>query len=130
MSASQNNLSLILNQQDSAGVNVLNRTVGAVTCAGVVGQWTDGILVTIATPVAITLPTAIVLQLFLKNTHATAVITVTWTPQGGAANISQKLGPGGVLLLWHTVTSATAGITTLTLNPDTGNCTFDLFLGG
>lgn len=130
MAASTNNLSLVVNQQDSAGVNVLNRTIGAISYAGLVGQWTDGLLVTINVAVTITLPTPTVLQLYLKNTHASAIITVTWTPQGGASNISEKVAPGGILVFWNPVTNTTAGITALILNPDTANTTFDLFLGG
>lgn len=128
--ASQNNLSMVIQQQDSAGVNVVNRTIGAFTYAGVVGGLQEYTLVTGSSPVTWVLPTAIVLQFYLRNLHATAVITVTWTAQGGSSQIAQRVGPGGTLVFWHTATSATAGITGLILNPDTANTNLELFLGG
>ena len=68
MSASQNNLTLTLNQQDSGGVNILNRTIGAIGYAGLVGQFTDGLLSgTGAT--TFTLPTTNVLQFLFLNTE-------------------------------------------------------------
>jgi len=36
--ASQNNLSLVLQQQDINGVNILNRQIGVISYSGSVGQ--------------------------------------------------------------------------------------------
>jgi hypothetical protein len=77
-----------------------------------------------------TLPKSPALQVLVLNTHATAKLTVTWTPQGGASCIAAVLGPGDVLVLWATATSGSAGITALSLQSDTSGQTFDMFLGG
>lgn len=128
MSASQNNLSLLLNQQDTNGTNILNRLVGAIAFAGVAGTYTDGIL-TGTGAVAQTLPTATILQYFLKNTHATGKIQVTWTPNGGASAVVQSVGPGGVLCFWMAASSSN-GITALSYTADTAGTTYESFIGG
>ena len=43
MSASQNNLTLLVNQQDANGANIVNRSIGAIAYAGVAGEFHDGI---------------------------------------------------------------------------------------
>lgn len=129
MSASQNNLLLILQQLDAAGVPVLNRQVGPIEYAGTVGEPEIGTL-TDTNAHAQTLPTTNLLQLYFKNTHATAVITLTATPQGGASAVIAKVQPGGVFVNWCASTSATAGYTALSLQSDTANATFEMFLGG
>jgi len=78
----------------------------------------------------IALPTPTVLQLYLRNTHATATITVKWTPQGGAEATIHIVRPGGVLVFWQPSTSATTGITGLKLTASVANTTYELFLGG
>ena len=129
MSASQNNLTLLVNQQDANGVNIVNRSIGAIAYAGIVGEFHDGIL-TGTGSVTLDLPTANVLQFYFKNTHATAVITLTGTIQGGASQSIAKIQPGGVFVNWCASTSATAGFTALSVQSDTANATFEMFLGG
>jgi hypothetical protein len=131
MSASQNNLSLIVNQQDTNGVNLLNRLVGAITFAGVDGQWTVGSF-TDTSPHSQTFPSMIttVLQLYIKNTHATATLAVTWTPTTGAPILVQTLSPGGVISFWNTTSTSPIGITALSLQANTIGTTFEMFLGG
>jgi len=129
VSNSQNNLTLSLVQQDVSAVSVLNRTIGPIQYAGLVGQHIEGLVVG-AAPVAVTLPTTNVLQVVVKNTHATLKLTVTWTPQGGASAIVAVLEPGGIVVLWNPATSATAGITALTLTGSGAGVTVELFLGG
>jgi hypothetical protein len=129
VSASQNNLSLVINQQDSTGVNILNRSIGAISYAGLAGQFVDGIL-TGTGLVAQTLPTANILQFYFKNTHATAVITITATPQGGSSAVVVKVQPGAVFVNWCASTSGTAGYTAISLTSDTANATYEMYLGG
>jgi len=129
MSASQNNLTLLVNQQDANGVNIVNRSIGAVAYAGIVGEFHDGIL-TDTSSHDLDLPTTNVLQFYFKNTHATAVITLTGTIQGGASQSIAKIQPGGVFVNWCASTSATAGFTALSVQSDTANATFEMFLGG
>lgn len=129
MSAAQNRMTLLLQSMDSAGSPIINRSIGPVSYDGAVGAFYDSILPTVnATPQ--TLPTAIVLQLYFRNTHATAVITVTWTPQGGASVVSKKVAPGGFVAFHDPANPATAGITALSLQSDTINATYEMFLGG
>ena len=129
MSASQNNLTLTLNQQDSEGVNIVNRTIGAISYDGVAGEMHNGIL-TGTSQVTLDLPTANVLQFYIKNTHATGVITLVGTVQGGASQTIAKIQPGGVFVNWCASTSATAGYTDLKLTASIANTTFEMYLGG
>lgn len=126
MAASQNNLSLIINQQDTNGVNILNRLVGAIGYPGIAGQFTDGILSgTGAT--TFTVPTANVLQFFFYNTHATANIVLNTTGATGTALI--KVPPGGIVAVWNP-TGASGAMTAFTGTADVANATFQMFLGG
>lgn len=129
MSASQNNLSLVLNQQDSAGTNLLNRLMGPVAYAGIVGVYSVGVLTGI-TLVALTLPTANVLQFVFKNTHATAGVIINATIQSGSTQLVTKVQPGGVFVNWCASTSGTAGYTAISLTSDTIGATYEMFLGG
>lgn len=126
MSASQNNLSLILNQQDSAGVNILNRLIGAIAYSGVAGQFTDGLLSgTGAT--AFTVPTANILQFLFLNTSSAANITLNLTGATGTALI--KVPPGGLVTIWNP-TGASGALTALTGTSDVASGTYSLFMGG
>lgn len=129
MSASENNLTLVVNQQDANGVNIVNRTIGSISYAGVAGEFHDGVL-TDANLHTLDLPTANVLQFFFHNTHATSVITLTGTVQGGASQLLKKVQPGGIFCAWDESTSATAGYTELKVQSDTAGATFEMFLGG
>ena len=128
---SQNNLSLVLNQQDSFGVNVLNRLMGATGYpSGTVGQFTEGNLTTTGAT-SQTLPKATILQYLFVNTHPTANVTVSWTPESATGSvIAGKVGPGGILALWQTTTGASGAITAVSLTSDTLNTTFAQFFGG
>ncbi len=126
MSASQNNLSLTLNQQDSGGVNILNRTIGAIGYAGIAGQYTDGLL-TGTGATTFTLPTTNVLQFLFLNTSTAANITLNTTGATGTALI--KVPPGGLVVVWNS-TGASGAITAITGTGDVASGTFSMFLGG
>src|SRR5579859_3593373 len=96
--ASQNNLSLVIQQQDINGTNILNRLVGAIAYAGIVGQFTDGQVGTVQT--TLVLPTTNLLQFYFKNTSSAANITIVATPQGGASATIVDVGPGDVFVNW------------------------------
>jgi hypothetical protein len=130
MSVSQNNLSLVLNQQDASGVNIVNRSIGAISYNGVAGKF-DAITLAADTNIhAFDLPCANVLQFYFKNTHATAVILLTMTYQGGAFVAVVKVQPGAVFCNWCASTSATAGFTAISYTSDTASATVEMFLGG
>ena len=126
---SQNNLSLIVNAQDANGVNFINRVVGAIGYQGIVGQYLDGVLTTTGST-SLTLPTATALQVYIKNTSATAGITIGATPSSGSSGPIGKLGPGSVYTYWSMTFAASLGFTAMTLTADTAGATFELFLGG
>ena len=135
MAESTNNLTLVVNQQDASGVNVISRTIGPISYAGAVGDWFKGLLTTTGAT-AFTLPTANALQVYIKNTHTGAVLTVIGTPQSGASATLCKLYPsGGTFVYWATTVTGTtgtsgAGFTALSLTSDTLNATFEAFIGG
>ena len=130
MSASQNNLTFVLNQQDSNGVNILNRTIGAVAYAGLVGQFRSGLLATTGAT-TIEVPTTNIGQFFFKNTHATANITLRWTPTAATGSvIATTLTPGSVLALWQAVSGSSGAITAMTGTSDVASGTYEIFLGG
>ena len=126
MSASQNNLSLTVNQQDANGVNILNRLMTA-NYAGVVGQFTDGILTTTGAT-TFTLPIASVLQFAFHNTHATANIVLNLTGATGTALL--KVPAGGIVTIWATATGPSGSITAVTGTADLVNATYEMFLAG
>ena len=126
MSASQNNLTLTLNQQDSGGVNILNRTIGAIGYAGIAGQYTDGLL-TGTGATTFTLPVANVLQFLFLNTSTAANITLNTTGATGTALI--KVPPGGLVVVWNS-TGASGAITAITGTGDVASGTYSMFLGG
>jgi hypothetical protein len=130
MSASNNNLSLVVNQQDSSGVNIINRSVGAIAFAGVAGEFEKRTLAADTSIHTFDIPVAIVLNIYFKNTHATALILLTGTVQGGSTQTIARLPPGGVFVYWAPVTGATVGYTELRYTSDTASATCEYFFGG
>lgn len=127
MAASVNNLTLVINRQDANGVNVENRTIGSISFSGVSGEF-DIRQAPDTSSHALDLPTTEVNQLYVKNTHATAKITITGTITGGSSQIIATLEPGSVLVVWQTV--AGKGYSALSYQSDTSAATFEMFLGG
>ena len=127
MSASQNNLSLTINQQDTNGVNILNRLIGPIAAAGTVGEFINGILTTTGAT-AITVPTTNVDQFFFKNTHATAQINLNLTGATGTALI--RIAPGAIIAIWAPSTGASGAITAITGTSDVANATYEIYMGG
>ena len=130
MAVSTNNISLVLNQQDINGVNVLNRLVGAITYAGVAGEFDVRTGAADTSSHAFDLPATNVLQFYFKNTHATAVVTLTGTIQGGSSQSLAKVQPGSIFVNWSAATSATAGFTALSYQSSVASATFEIFMGG
>lgn len=129
MSASQNNITLLLNQQDADGVNVLNRTIGAISYDGLAGE-----LEIKKSPDssshAFDLVTPTLRQIYIKNTHATGVLTIVGTPAGGASATLCKLGPGDVFVYWSPSEASGVGYTALAYTATVVDVTFEVFLGG
>lgn len=128
MAASTNNLTLVINRQDANGVNVENRTIGAISDAGTAGEY-DIRQAPDTSSHSLDLPTTTVIVVHIRNTHATAVITITGTISGGSSQTICKLGPGEEFIKWGQGTS-TYGFTALSYQSDTTGATFEMFLGG
>ena len=131
--ASQNNLSLTIQQQDINGVNILNRIVGVVGYSGAVGQFTDGILTgTGATAIPFPVGLTNALQFYIINTSATGNITINATPLSATGSvIVAKLAPGALSIpLWTPVSGSSGGYSAITGTADLPNCSFQCFIGG
>lgn len=130
MAASQNNLTLVVNQQDVNGVNILNRVIGAIAYSGAVGQFNDMNFPTTGAT-TITFPGGLTnaLQLYFKNTHVSANITLNWTPLAATGSVvCTKLSPGSAVVLWNSVSGN--GFSALTGTADTVGATAEFFIGG
>ncbi len=131
MSLVQNNVSLLVNQQDGvSGVNLINRSSGVVTYNGIGGEFDKRTLAADVNIHTLDLPATVVLQFYFKNTHATALILLTGTIQGGVTQSLARVGPGGVFCYWAAATAATVGFTELRYTSDTASATAEIFLGG
>ncbi len=131
MSLVQNNVSLLVNQQDgTSGVNLINRSSGVVSYDGVGGEFDKRTLAADTSIHSFDLPATVVLQFYFKNTHATAVILLTGTIQGGSTQSVARVGPGGVFCYWAAVTDTDTGYTALSYTSDVASATAEIFLGG
>lgn len=128
MAQSTNVLTAVINRQDANGVNVENRSIGA-SFAGAAGEFEIRSAPDTSSH-SLDLPIALVLQAYIKNTHATANLKITATPQGGASAVVVDLGPGDVFIVWSAGTSATRGYSAISYQADTTGCTFEYFFGG
>ncbi len=78
---------------------------------------------------AIALPIATVQFIYLKNTHASQTIAVSWTPTGGASAIVQTLRPGD-WIIFSASTGTGSGLTALSLNASGAATTCEYVLFG
>lgn len=128
--ATTNNITWTLQQLDNAAKTLASRTVTLSDAAATVGDFRGvGTLIDTA-QATIGLPILQVRQLELRNTHSTALITVVWTPNGGASATILILGPGDGICFWHTAAGATLGVSALKLTSNTAGATYEMFLGG
>lgn len=127
MAASTHNLTLLVNRQDSNNTNVENRTVGAISYAGVAGEF-DIRSAPDTSQHTLDLPTTTVLQVYIRNTHTSGKLTIAGTVTGGASQTICKLGPGDVFCVWGATNAF--GFTDLKYTADTTGTTFEMFLGG
>lgn len=80
------------------------------------------------TPTSIGLPASPSQFVYIKNTHATQTLTVTWTPNAGASNPVITLEPGSAIVFIETIVGA--GITALTLTGSAAGTTAEYVIGG
>lgn len=126
---SQNNLSITLHQLDGAGETLARRLASFSDAAPTAGEYRAGVLAD-TSEATITLPVAQVRQVYIANTHASAKITVKWTPNGGSKVTILILAPGDMIAFWNETTGTTVGVSTVSLTSDTSSATYEMFLGG
>lgn len=114
---------------DSNGNQLLNRSLGnSFLFAGVAGDYVAGQAIPNAdTP--ITLPVSPTRFVYVKHAGTAGVLTVKWTPNGGAEVVAANLNPGAALILWD-AGATTPGITSLKLNQSTASQQAEYYLGG
>jgi|HubBroStandDraft_5_1064220.scaffolds.fasta_scaffold89275_3 hypothetical protein len=82
------------------------------------------------TPQALTLPAPVVYQFYIKNIDPTGNVTVSVTPQGGAAAVVCRLKPGDVSIpCWSISGDSTNGLVAVTLTPSALGTLVEFFLG-
>lgn len=124
---STNQLQATITSIDGSGNAFLNRVLGVLSFTGVASG-----IVRLKIPNAdttITLPVSPTKQVYVKNNDSASLLTVKWTPNGGASNTVIVLSPGGVLILWD-IAGVGNGITDLKLNQSVANTEAEYFLGG
>lgn len=128
----KNILTVTVQQLDDNGEVMARRTFSTTETDADAGDWRNGYLPdTSATSISFTGIITTARQVLFRNPHATAKITVEWTPNGGSISTINKVGPGGTLILWDDTTAATTiGITALRLTSDTAGVNYELFIGG
>lgn len=129
MSESQNNLTLLVVQQDADGVDIVNRTIGAIGYAGIAGEM-ETRRAPDTSQHTLDLPTTTVRQILIHNTDDAAILTIVGTPSGGAEATLCKLGPDDVFVYWAPSEASGSGFTSLKYTSDTSSGTFEMFLGG
>lgn len=112
-----------------AGAVVAQRSVTVTDATAAVGGITQRTFPSTAEQ-TISLPITQTRQVFIRNTHASAKITVKWTPNGGAEATITVLGPLGAVALYDPNTHSSNGISGLKLTSDVSGSTYELGLGG
>lgn len=131
MALVENNVSLLVNQQDGVtGVNIINRSSGVVSYAGVAGEFEKKTLAADTSINTFDIPADVVLQFYFKNTHATADILLTGTIQGGATQSLARVPPGGIFCYWAATTDTDIGFTELRYTSSVASATCEMFIGG
>ncbi len=96
--------------------------------AGVLADYLTNLSIpTSATP--LTLPTATVQFVYIKNTGANPV-QVSWTPRGGVSAIVTTLAPNSFLILVEASAVTGGGVTAISCTAVTAASTIEYVLGG
>lgn len=111
-----------------AGTIALSKVLTALTTPATVFTEASGANVG-TSPVSVTLPVSPTTFVYIKCTHATQTLTVTWTPNGGASNQVVVLQPGSYISFGET-TQAVSGITALSLTGSGAATSYELILAG
>jgi hypothetical protein len=104
-----------------------NKTLANISYLGSVSTIAETVSIP-NSPTSIALPVSPTQVVYIKNTHATQTLTVTWTPQGGSSNPVVTLQPGAYILFGEPV--AGGGISALSLQGSAANTSVEYILVG
>jgi hypothetical protein len=111
-----------------SGTIALSKVLTALATPGTV--FSDASGATVGTsPTAITLPVSPTTFVYIKCTHISQTLQVTWTPNGGASNIVVMLQPGSFICFGEVV-QGQSGITALTVVGSGAGTSYEYVLGG
>lgn len=116
-------------QEDSTQNIPINRSTGNPAFDSVFAQMTEYAVLANGANV-IPLPQATCYQLYVKNNDPALLITVVFTPKGGASATTIQLYPGDQMIIWQSNAGANAGFTALTLTASGANALVEYFIGG
>lgn len=105
----------------------LNKTLAALSFNGSVSVFAETVSIG-ASPTSVALPVSPAVGIYIKNTHATQTLTVTWTPNGGVSAVVITLQPGEYLVKGGA--NLTSGITALSLQGSGAGTTAEYILAG
>ena len=111
-----------------AGTIALSKVLTALSTPATNFSEASGATVGVA-PTALTLPVSPTTFVYIKNTHATQTLQVTWTPNGGASNIVVTLQPGSFIAFGEAVLGL-SGITALTVVGSGASTSYEFVLAG
>lgn len=77
---------------------------------------------------SIALPISPTQFIYIKNTHATQTLLITWTPTGGSSVAGPVLQPGAAIILIES--NVTSGISALALTGSGAGTTCEFILAG
>lgn len=126
----QHILTLTIQQLDDNGETLARRVHAITEDNPTAGEFVAGVLAD-TSQATIGLPVTQPRQIVFVNTHASAKITVVWTPYGGSEATINTVGPGGACVLFDKTTAGSGiGVSSLKLTSDTNGGTYELFIGG
>jgi hypothetical protein len=79
-------------------------------------------------PTSVTLPISPVQFLYLKNTHTSQTLSVTWTPNGGSSNPVIVLEPSSAIVFSENTSGG--GITALSVTGSGASTSYEGIIGG
>lgn len=115
-------------EQDTVTNAIAASTPVAVTSVVGTTVTRTSVLTISTTPVSLTLPVSPIQFLYIRNTHLTNTVSVTWTPTGGASNVIQLLEPGSFISFGQA--AAGAGVTAVSVTGSGAGTTLEYVLAG
>jgi hypothetical protein len=92
---------------------LLNKTLASLSFSGSVSTVAESVSVGTGGGLTVALPASPTQVVYVRNTHATQTLAVTWTPTGGSTAAVLTLQPGAYILFGEV--NSTSGITALSL---------------